>query len=42
MQSGDNFPLLDSIADKLGAAVELQITAVDAGLFQTASSWTNR
>ena len=31
MQSGDNFHLLDSIADKLGAAVEASRAAVDAG-----------
>ena len=31
MQSGENFHLLDSIADKLGAAVGASRAAVDAG-----------
>ena len=31
MQSGDNFHLLDSIADKLGAAVGASRAAVDSG-----------
>ena len=32
MQSGENFHLLDAIADKLGAAVGASRAAVDAGL----------
>ena len=31
MQSGENFPLIEAVADKLGAAVGASRAAVDAG-----------
>ena len=31
MQSGENFPIIESVADKLGAAVGASRAAVDAG-----------
>ena len=42
MQNGENFKLLEGIADKLGAQWELSRAAVDEGLFPMIASRSDR
>ena len=39
MQNGENFELLEKVADKLNAAVGASRAAVDAGLCQMTIKW---